>query len=160
MNPKLQIIIDHLKTSDYFVSKVFNDVSDEALSNRPNDSANSAHFIFGHILHYRTILLKNLGADTDFDYGEFFSMGKDGSLPDNAPKMKQLCDDWTKVSETMYDLLGKLTDDKMNQPDDHPFPMSDKTFAGRLSFLVFHETYHIGQLTYNRRINGNSNLIG
>ena len=160
MHPKLQGYLDQFKTNDFFVSKLFSDASDEALSNRPNDTANSAHYIFGHILHYRISTCKDLGIDTGLDYSQHFAMDTDGINNGDYPPMEQLCKDWSTVSEKMYSGLTSLLDEKLDEAMEHSFPFSDKTMAGSISFIAYHETYHIGQLVYNRRVNGLSSLIG
>jgi uncharacterized damage-inducible protein DinB len=43
------------------------------------------------------------------------------------------------------------TAEQLRRPDAHRFPLGDSTELGLLTFLVQHDSYHIGQMGFLRR---------
>jgi uncharacterized damage-inducible protein DinB len=48
----------------------------------------------------------------------------------------------------------------MAAPAPPPSPSFDGTIGGMVSFLAMHETYHVGQVVYLRRLLGHDRVVG
>ena len=91
-------------------------------------------------------LLKTLGAESENPYKELFGAGagsRDGAA---YPPVSQLKTEWDVLAETFHAALEGLTDDDVLADGDGSFPIPDNTIRGNLTFIAWHESYHIGQV--------------
>jgi len=73
---------------------------------------------------------------------------------------EEIAGQWKIVSDVLMDRLNELTEDELDQPSSFNVPAGEQTVRGAVAFLHFHETYHIGQLAYLRKLFGYSQLAG
>jgi hypothetical protein len=67
------------------------------------------------------------------------------------PKVADIMREWSEVSERMLSALDVLDAEALAGPPPFQFPIEDPTLLGGLTFLVQHDTYHIGQLALLRK---------
>ena len=63
------------------------------------------------------------------------------------------------VNQRLYAKLESLRDEDIVQPASGPVPLI-KTVADLATFLTMHESYHVGQLAYIRKLLGLPGLVG
>jgi hypothetical protein len=61
---------------------------------------------------------------------------------------------WLSLSRQIRAALLDLSDDVLDAPAPHAFPVSDRSTLGTIAFFLQHEAYHIGQLTMLRKVVG------
>jgi hypothetical protein len=160
MNVVLENIIGSLKLSSILLKQSVKDMKPEDIIVRPNDKANSVQFIVGHIVVSRYNMCQLLGDTNEHSFGKLFDRGEEINKSAEYPVINELKNEWDKVTSKLTDILNNVTDEKLSEKSPIDFPFPDKTLLGGIAFLTYHETYHIGQLAYNRRILGYDKLVG
>jgi hypothetical protein len=123
----------------------------EALLTRPGGKGNHLVWLTGHLAASRSYILGFLGADdpvpTD---GEKELFGGGVELPDDDPfpPIEELLDRFHQRGEAIAARLAEMTDEDFAAESDPAGPFGGNTVGGRLRFMMFHETEHIGQVLY------------
>ncbi|MDH3746206.1 MAG: DinB family protein [Acidobacteriota bacterium] len=118
----------------------------DAVHRLKKGDGSSIAYLVGHIASSRYGLLKTLGGAKENPYGELFGAGvgsKDGS---EYPPIEVLRAGWDTAAEELHRALDLLTDEDALRDDEGGFPIPDQTLRGRLTFIAWHESYHIGQI--------------
>ena len=126
------------------------DVNDEEALILPRLGGNCLNWIVGHILISRDEILRQLGEKSVFP-GDEANAYKRGSNTENIHVLTPLNRLLEKMAETqkiLEDALGHLTETE-----------TEAEWIDQLSFLQFHETYHVGQTGLLRRIIGKEGAI-
>lgn len=122
------------------------DLSQEhAVKRMKKGSGSSIAFLTGHVASSRYGLLKTFGAASENPYAELFGSevgSKDGST---YPAISELKAGWDEAAEKLHAALDALTDEDVLAAHSG-FPIPDQTVRGRLAFMSWHESYHIGQI--------------
>jgi uncharacterized damage-inducible protein DinB len=119
---------------------------EQAVHRMKSGGGSSIAYLAGHVMSSRYGLLKQLGAATDNPFQELYGAGvgsKDGSA---YPPIADLRAGWDEAAEKLHAALDAITDEDALAPDQSGFPIPDQTLRGRLTFIAWHETYHIGQI--------------
>ncbi|MHC5020140.1 MAG: DinB family protein, partial [Planctomycetota bacterium] len=108
---------------------------------------NPAHWVLGHIAVYRRRIARELGVDIpEAAWEEAF---KKGTQPDDCsgyPAPEELLGDIKEYSDAIAAAMPALTAQQRDAAW-ATFAGKDHTLESGLSFLYFHETYHVGQLS-------------
>lgn len=127
---------------------------------RPEKGANSAHWILGHITYSRLGMLRIAGAPIAPEpWEENFHKGV---KPDNGgdyPSPSFLVQRFRTAGESLATRFGEMTEEDAAKPSPREFPDGSKSVDGAMHFLYFHETYHLGQIGYVRRLEGLDGFI-
>jgi uncharacterized damage-inducible protein DinB len=70
------------------------------------------------------------------------------------PTLAEIEDTWDEVSERLEGRLVWLSEDDLVGPAPQRFPGVPETLLGGITFLIQHESYHIGQLALIRKYLG------
>ena len=123
------------------------DLSPEhAVKRLKTGAGSSIAYLVGHITSSRYGLIKSLGAATGNPCQELYGAGvgsKDGAA---YPPIAELRAGWDQAAEKLHSALDAVTDEAAVAADEGGFPIPDQTLRGRLTFIAWHETYHIGQI--------------
>ena len=65
-----------------------------------------------------------------------------------------------EVNARLFAKLAALTDADLSQSAKGMFPNSVQTVGDQITFLVMHDTYHVGQLAYVRKALGLPGVVG
>src|ERR1043166_7888178 len=129
-------------------------LTDEQARARPSAAANSAAFVAAHVADSRFFLLKMLGAARPCplggDPGGRKAIGETTEWPSRA----QVQEAWTEAAHALRDRLAAMTPADLDARADSGFPIEDQSVLGVLTFLVQHDSYHVGQLSLLRKIAG------
>jgi uncharacterized damage-inducible protein DinB len=85
---------------------------------------------------------------------DLFARGSKPAEGQEYPAVGDLLDAWHDLCLTFPATLEEIQQDVLSQPVQQPSPSFDGTVGGMVSFLAMHESYHVGQLVYVRRILG------
>jgi hypothetical protein len=114
---------------------------------------NCFNWIIGHLVVHRDKMLKSMNAAPQWDDATSALYDRESppiTGPENALPFEDLLAD-LKQSQGMLDAaLETLTDEMLDtmQPDGR------RTLRGRLLFMAWHETYHLGQTELLRQLTG------
>lgn len=136
---------------------------DESLRS-PDPAGNCANWTLGHIVLTRNQTLGLVGKESIFPE-EKFDRYKRGSTPltdeNEATQFEELAEAYTKLHAAYAEGLDKLAPEALEpKAPFSPLNNPNETVGSLLATLVFHESYHIGQLGQQRRLVGKPGAVG
>jgi uncharacterized damage-inducible protein DinB len=151
MDPRVQPLASILRLNTRLFLNCLDGLSDETARVRHASGANSATFIAAHVTDSRFFILKTLGGTLENPLSA--SLDKAKSIDDitDWPTLDTIRGAWTEVSSAVDGQLGASTPDDLSAAVDARFPGVERTRLGALTFLVQHDSYHLGQLALLRK---------
>jgi uncharacterized damage-inducible protein DinB len=152
---------EEFRYNNNFTTNFVKDLSPEEWFKRPEGATNHVAWIVGHIIWARTAVLSRLGSQWSAPWLSMFARGE--KVDDSAayPSHDTLMDAWRDVAAALGSALENASDEAMAQPAPQPGPPSaDHKISGTIRFLAWHETYHVGQISYVRSLLGHKSLMG
>ena len=146
--------------STALVEKAVRDFSDEEAARRVEGNSNCMLWLFGHLTSVRCSLAGMLGVKKEMPWQPLFRKGATGTDFSQYPKMAEIREVWQDITPQLFQLLETAGDEQLAAPAPRDFPIPDKTMRGAILFLAFHESYHVGQMSYLRKCLGKDNLVG
>jgi uncharacterized damage-inducible protein DinB len=138
--------------NEAMLAKEIDELNAEQWTSRPLETSNSALWILGHIVWARSRGLKLLGVDWTAPWLKYFERGSKPEDSVNYPPCGEVIAAWKELMEKLPVALASSSPEAMAAPASQPSPSLDGTIGGMMSFLAMHETYHIGQMAYVRRL--------
>jgi hypothetical protein len=142
------------------VEKAIRDFSDDEASRRVEDNSNCMLWLFAHLTAVRCSLSGMLGAKKEVAWQQRFGKGSPGDDFANYPTMDEVRGVWQEITPQLMQALETAGDQQLSAPAPRDFPIPDKSMRGAILFLAFHESYHVGQMSYLRKCIGKDNLVG
>jgi uncharacterized damage-inducible protein DinB len=127
---------------------------------RIEGTGNSLLWIAGHAVKSRGDLAQVVGAAIQPYWPELFARG---ALPRAAaayPALAAILKAWEDVSAALVPRFEALGEADLARSAPFKLPVADQTVLGTIAFLALHESYHVGQLGYIRRLLGCETLAG
>jgi uncharacterized damage-inducible protein DinB len=152
---------EEFRYNNNFTVNFVKDLAPEEWFKRPDGAANHVAWIVGHVIWARTAVLARLGSKWSAPWLGMFGRGE--KVDDTAayPSPDTLMAAWQEVSGALDSALESASDALVDQPAPKPGPPSaDGKLSGTIRFLSWHETYHVGQLSYVRGLLGHKSLMG
>ncbi len=155
MSDLLRPAIDQFKFSSMIVSLATSDMSNEHAGHRVrNGQGSSVLFLVGHLLSSRYGILKMLGAGDENPFAEQFGRGAEPKDVSEYPDVSEFKSAWDALSDEFHTALEGASDDQLLASAPDGFPIQDQTMRGAISFLCWHESYHVGQIGMMRTEQG------
>jgi uncharacterized damage-inducible protein DinB len=148
------------KRNEAMLAKAIEGLTAEQWTCRPQDSGNSALWVVGHIVWARSRAFKLLGVSWTAPWLTYFERGSKPEDASQYPSSDEVLAAWKELSALMPSALEAASVDAMAAPAPPPSPSFDGTIGGMVSFLAMHETYHVGQVVYLRRLLGHDKTVG
>ena len=148
------------KRNQDMLSKAIEGLTVEQWNARPQDACNSAIWLLGHIVWARSRALKLVGFTWTKPWLDQFARGSKPSETSQYPSVDEMLDAWQDLCSTFPATLEAIPQDVLTASVQQPSPSFDGTVGGMVSFLSMHESYHVGQLVYARRLIGNDGVVG
>jgi uncharacterized damage-inducible protein DinB len=128
-------------------------VSDDVAARVVAERTNTMIFVAVHLLDARFFMAEIAGTSFPHPYPQVAATKR---LDDIAsyPRLEELIGHWGEVSITLARHLETVSDELLSSPSSRRFPVRGGRVLAALSFLVQHESYHIGQLSLLQRIHG------
>ncbi len=133
------------------------DLTNEAALRRPHPEGSSISFLTGHLIAGRHTALDMIGEPSleAERWRQQFGGGLSATDGEGYPPIEELLVAWNELTPTFRKALGTLSEDRLLTPiPQHPFPTTEDTLRGVLTFLAFHEAYHVGQIGFLRTFLG------
>lgn len=144
-----------------FLEKSLKELTPEEWLRRPDDKANHLAWIVGHLVYSRKMILRRLGTEWDLPWLGMFARGQKLDAEAAYPSDHALLEAWQDVSGVLTQALENADEEKLAAPAAQPGPPSaDGKLSGTISFMAWHETYHIGQVSYLCCWLGHKGLMG
>lgn len=142
------------------LEKCLDGLTAEQFATRPNETTNSIHWILGHIACSRYFVGGMLGLENNFKHNKYFDYGAELKDPSVYPSPEELADSFKDIHGKMIECLKNPPLDKLKEKPEVDFPGVEQTVLGAVTFMAFHETYHVGQISLVKRFLGHDRLFG
>ena len=146
-NAKASLLGGMFVFHDRIFHNAFENLTEALALRRPSENSNHSNWVLGHILHCRYMLANMLGLEAVDPFGEIYWTGIENR---EYPTIAEISGHFPKISGKLMDKLSAMDDAEL---DARPAP--DKPcLTDIVSFFVYHEAYHLGQLGYARKLIG------
>ena len=160
MNAKVAAVYEIIKVNSKLLPYSLKDISDDEIKKQPTNDVNSILFVIGHMLASRFTLTQMLGDNTKWKPSDLFIRGAKIQDASAYPSIDEMVEEWKNHEVIMESVLKNLSDDFLTEKAPYDFPVDDKSMLGGISFMAMHESYHIGQLAYIKKLLGHGQLVG
>ena len=142
------------------VSKAIADVEPDYWFRKPGDDSNHLTWVLGHLIVHRGHTLKMLGVDWDNTWVELFARGSERVDDAQYPSVEEMRKAWQDVSAKLSTALRTPQEDVMAREAPKGPPSFDGKLSGTVAFFAFHDTYHVGQVSFLRKWLGYGQAVG
>ncbi|MEM9293308.1 MAG: DinB family protein [Acidobacteriota bacterium] len=150
-----------LRTNQFLIKQCFAEISDQDARFAPpcrgeGSELNSLIFLALHMLDARAYLVRLAGGDGDHAFSPLTRGARSQSDLDLAalPSLPEVLAELKVVHRRLETTLAGVSEEQLAAEVDFPAPLPDKSLLGVLAFLSQHDSYHLGQLAYIRRLLG------
>lgn len=160
MSMDFAIIKGMFKTNTGIFDKAIAGVPKERWLTQPNDECNHLTWVAGHVVVHRALAAEMLGAKWSAPWRKLFSRGAKLVSADQYPGAEELLRAWSEVSEKLWASLSNATEEDLAKPAPEGVPTLDGKLGGFVAFLCLHESFHVGQLSYIKKLLGYGQTVG
>jgi len=160
MPPEFVTTAHIFRRNESLLSKAIEGIGAEQWTCRPQESCNCALWILGHMVWARSRALKLLGVSWSTPWLVHFERGSKPEDASQYPSSADVLIAWQELCASLPPALEAAPAEAMAAPAPPPSPSFDGTIGGMVSFLAMHETYHVGQVVYLRRLLGHDRVVG
>lgn len=154
MDIRVAPLADILRLNTVLFRNCLDELTDEQAAVRPSGATNNAAFVAAHLTSSRFYLLKTLGVEEKDPLAPYLDGRKGIDDIAQLPPLLEVAAAWTQAAHLLRDRLAALTPADLEAPSTARFPLSDGTVLATLTFLVQHDSYHLGQLSLLRKYCG------
>lgn len=154
MDSRIAPLAEILRLNTKLFRNCLEDLSDEQAAMRPSGATNNAAFVAAHLTNSRFYLLKVLGIEEPDPLAPYLDGRTSLDNLQTLPPITDIQAAWTKAAHLLRDRLDALTPADLDAPSTAKFPLFNGTLLGTLTFLVQHDSYHVGQLSLLRKYSG------
>ena len=158
MDTEFSFVDGMFKTNTGLVMKATEGIPSEQWLLKPGESSNHLMWMMGHLIWSRGNILRTLGTDWKLSWAKQFARGMEPEEIREYPKAEEVRRVWGDLAERLSACLSSTPAEVMAKP--HDKPTFDGKVSGFVAFLAFHETYHVGQVSYLRKWLGHDALVG
>jgi len=160
MDTSFSMIPSLFKRNAQLFEKATQGIPPERWLARPSSDSNHLLWIAGHVVVHRAIILKLLGVEWSAPWAKLFARGAKLVAPEQYPGAGEIQRAWNDVSQNLSTSLANVSAEVLAKPAPKESPSFDQTVGGQIAFLGFHETYHVGQMSYLRKWLGYGQVVG
>lgn len=142
------------------LEKCFADMNAEEWLKRPAENSNPILWIVGHVIWGRSRALALMGEEWTRPWLPMFARGATLADDNQYPAPEELIPAWHDVAAHLHAALDAVPVETLAAPVAEKAPSYDGTVGGMVTFLAFHETYHLGQIAYLRSWLGHDCILG
>lgn len=154
MDPRLFALADILKLNTRLFRNCLDVMSEAQALARPTTATNSATFVATHVADSRFYLLTILGAKHVNPLAEYVAKGRSISDIEQLPDLDTIREAWTTASHALRERLDAISPAELDAPVETRLPLPTKTVLSVTTFLVQHDSHHVGQLALLRKYVG------
>ena len=159
VNPAVAPVAQIFKINNNMVERTLDGLSDQELW-QCTTGGNPIAWILGHITETRSTLLTQLGSPWKPGWDKQFGRGSMRGDASSYPSPAAIADGWKQTRKLMRDAFSGLTEEQLQKAPAGPTIAGAETISDLITFLAFHESYHIGQMAYVRKAIGHSAVAG
>jgi hypothetical protein len=122
--------------------------------------ANPILWIAGHLASSRFGIAGMIGREQPLPWPKVFHKGSSAEDPSSLPDLAVIRQGWREIAGVLLPRLAELNEADLAPLAPRSFPIEDKSIGGAITFLAYHEGYHLGQISYVRKALGLPGLVG
>ena len=153
-------LIEIYKLNTQLFQRTLDDISEQDIKRRPADGGNSLLFVAGHVASSRFTVSRIAGLREESPWGQLFGRGTSYDESTDFPSITDIKGTWADISDKLIRRLTELAEANLKATPPFDVPVGDKTVLGAIAFFALHDSYHIGQFAYIRRLLGYGQLVG
>jgi hypothetical protein len=142
------------------LEKSFDGLTPQEWQARPGESSNAMIWVAGHIVWARSRVLHFLGAEWSTPWLAMFGRGSKPGDASEYPTPEEIVLAWKDVKAALNASLEEVSADALSAPGPERVPSYDGKLSGLVSFMAWHEGYHVGQAAYLRSWLGHGQVAG
>jgi len=146
--------------SDGLITRSIDGLSEDELWHRPTGQCNPMYWLLGHIVHTRGGLLRIMGDEYRTGWGDRFQRGAKIGERSQYPPLEEILRVRAETRERVAARLATITEAELAREATGTQLPGTKTVGDQIAFLGFHESYHVGQLAYLRKLLGRAGIVG
>ena len=154
MDPRAVAPAEILRINTKLFRNCLHGMSQAQAEGRPSGETNSALWVAAHMVKARYGLLKWLGAERPNPLPAALLAARSIDEVRDWPPVADVVAAWTEASHALRDRLAAMTAGQLSTPVDVRFPVFEQTTFALLTFMVQHDSYHLGQLSVLRKLAG------
>jgi hypothetical protein len=159
LDPLVETVSAIIRLDTGLFAKALDGLTHEALLRRTAPGVNPLIWIAGHLTGGRFSMAALLGETRPSPLGPAF--GKGAVVPESAalPRAEEVLAVWREISEIVATRLANATPEQLAAPAQRRLPAGVQHVLGGLTFLTYHEGYHLGQMALIRKSFGLPGLV-
>jgi uncharacterized damage-inducible protein DinB len=150
MDPRIAALADILRLNTKLFRNCLDGLTDERANRRPSATVNSAAFVAVHVTDARFMILRAVGASRPSPFPSLAAVRGIEEVS-GLPPLAEVQAAWTEASRALRDRLESISAAELDAPAPAGLPGPAQSVLGILTFLVQHDSYHIGQLALLRK---------
>jgi len=127
------------------------DMDEDQARWRPNGQTNSAAFVALHLLDSRFFIARTMGIEHVSPFAAMTEGKRSIEDMQDMPSIEQLRTTWRDITGEIRERFKALSAADLSRAIDTKLPLENKTLLGVLSFLLQHDSFHLGQLALLRK---------
>ncbi len=152
MNSNVVVLKEIFDLNNKLFLKAFEAMEKEE-SHKQFSEANPAIWLMCHAVWAKAGIARLLGAEVNVpQWVEPFSKGITELDATNFPELDQVEEAWQNLHGQIEATLPNVSDEHLTAEQPQRFPTTENSILAALAFLGQHESYHVGQLSYVRRL--------
>ena len=152
MHAAVAPIVEILTLNNGFYAKAFEKLDDEMARTQFAPDTSSITWLLAHLATSRVQIGELMGLEQEMPWDGVFAHGIAEITHDRIPILSDIKNVWGDISEAIMKRLPELEAGDLSVEPTSRFPTSENTALAALAFLTQHEVYHLGQLSYIRRL--------
>lgn len=155
MTPSIEPLKRTLDLNTRLFLNALDGIDEKMARQRPNESTNHVAFLACHLVDARHYLARALGLERESPFKGILEEAKGIDDVKEFPTLDEIRSAWENVSSELSSQVAKLEAADLEKPAAYEFPIQGgSTTLGCLTFLIQHDTYHLGQVALLRRFLG------
>ncbi len=151
MQPSLAPLYEIFKLNSRLFLNCLDGMDEGQARWRPSGATNSAGYIALHLADTRYLLARMVGLDATSPFAALTDGAKSIDDIKSLPSLDDIRAAWKAVTGELRERFKVMTDADLARAASQKLPVEDMSTLGAITFLMQHDTYHIGQLGLLRK---------
>ena len=143
----IQPLYDLIRLNSILILEAIDQFDEDTANERVlGGSRNSFKFLLGHIIWVRCMMSNSLNEPQTFPWADKFGGGRSQSDGSDYPKLSELAAAYKEVGDFLERKTENLSEEDLMASADNVPGEQEQTVRGAVSFWVWQDCYHTGQI--------------
>lgn len=150
-DPRVTALAATLRLNTRLFDNCLEGLADDDARRRPGAGVNSPAFVAAHLTDARYLLLRQLGVERTNPFAAKIDKARSQEDIRDWPTLAEIHAAWHAVAAELDQRIAAMSAAELDAAVNVRFPVEWQTTFGVLTFLVQHDSYHVGQLALLRK---------